>query len=458
MRLTIATIFFVILAIHRISQPLVVIPLSLMLYDIVKYVFAANFVKFEQIISANRFFFLFLLLVIVGILRNNKPITPFAYTLYQATTFLLLSLALCGLVFYHFKRNPNWPKLVVYFVICPFAIFSLINLVLYFMGVTIQGVNYESNDSYVPDAVLLQRLFGISAKRVVFPLVTGINQYSDYVGAVFSISLTFFFYFKKYRYITGSAAFIFLLTLAFTDSRGALIYPFMINGVIYFINKRKRIRRSWRLATILVVLGPLLLFVALPFLGSLGLFDALSRKSGDIESGNTRFFIWGIAGLEFLNFKFIHLVGWGEYGHFASGASRLWSATSDRENAEFALSPHSTFFSILFDYGYLGLVTYLILIWQSFNKVRYIATRNIKLALPLFSFMLYNIIAGFTESFGGVYLFNYMVLFCVVIIVINVQHYLLKKQELAAAILPGAPAVNQEPIEKPVASQRFLPR
>ena len=53
----------------------------------------------------------------------------------------------------------------------------------------------------------------------------------------------------------------------------------------------------------------------------------------------------------------MHIFGYGIYGHYKSGASTLWSNFfTSFEDASELVHPHNTALSVLFDYGYFGLI------------------------------------------------------------------------------------------------------
>ena len=148
--------------------------------------------------------------------------------------------------------------------------------------------------------------------------------------------------------------FITIISLLLTDSRSKFIYPVIVCAVLYWSVKRNAIKH--------IFYGHLLLFwvhftnVLVHYPGMI--FSFLSRSSEDLATLVTlMFFIWLISPMEFLHFNSMHIFGYGIYGHYKSGASTLWSNffTSLRMLQEL-VHPHNTALSVLFDYGYFGLI------------------------------------------------------------------------------------------------------
>lgn len=419
MRLSTLILFVVILSIDKIDPLLVVFPLFFLAFGGYVYSQRCN-INFHRLSKINSGIFLLSLLLLISILRShaNSSVSNYYYSL----CLLLFTWAYATAVFYNFGQlKKSWTKITVSCVLMPVFLLCVLNWVLLWAG--IKFVNQYA-DSGNRKAVFLS-LLGIDANRTVFPLTDGINAYSNYIGGAFSIAIILFLFSKQYKSVTGGISCIFLLTLLYTDSRAALIYPILIAGIIFFF--RNKILGGWiKFLSLIVFIGPLIYTIMLPWLSHLSEFQSLSRGSGDLSSGNDRLFIWSICYKEFLSFKWNHLFGFGKAGHYISGVSATWAANSSTyNNAELALSPHNTMFSILFDYGYVGLITYIVLLWQTLSKISFISKKS-KIAYPFFGFLIYNIFLGITESIGSAFQFNYIVLFIAVITVINAQFYVLK--------------------------------
>lgn len=164
---------------------------------------------------------------------------------------------------------------------------------------------------------------------------------------------------------------------------------------------------------LIFIIGPFVILSILTYFTNY--LDFLVRNSEDLQTGNARTLIWGFSLLEFSDFKPIHLFGYGEYGHYASGASQHWAYIfgSNLENSELT-TPHSIFYSVLFDYGYLGLILLIIYLYSIMKRFKLIEHRNRRMALLGLLFIIYWQLQGITESFYGFY--SYPNLFIIMII------------------------------------------
>ncbi|AMR34053.1 hypothetical protein A0256_22695 [Mucilaginibacter sp. PAMC 26640] len=369
-------------------------------------------------------------------MRNNDPKIEL-----QSAIFILLLVVLCFIFFSSLSINylSNAPsdsnKFITNFILLPYFLFALINLLMYLLNInpTVQVLAEDERGM----AVMFSSL-GFSVRRVIFPLASGLNEYSSYIGGVLCLSFWYLLTYKKGKIIMLAVCGMMLLSLLFVDSRAALIYPILISLVIFILYKFD-ININVKFISFLVVVGPLVFVYLLPLLASdSALSSALSRHNNDIATGNTRFTIWEIALKKFESFEPIHLVGWGSTGHFASGASLRWAYLFGGWKNANMKSPHSTVFSILFDEGYLGLIIYVALLFQSFNRASKLWRYKPITASAFIIFLIYNIMAGFSESLGGLYLINYAYLFFIVIITLNTEYYFIdKRQYYVVTTLPS---------------------
>ncbi len=428
-RIAIIMVFILLLAIQRISPVLSIVPFGFLLYGVLKYFIAQNGINWIKLLKVNNVLFILVMLLIISTLRSNRASGIELSFIYYVLVIFLFGLSYSAINYIAVNRNMSLSYLILYIVVFPFALFCFLNWVLLILGLDFNIKAYLSDE--LPEAVILSKIFGFRALRTVFPLANGINSYATYMGGVFVLSLGLFFFSDKKKTLKAIICILMFVTLLYTDSRGALIYPILILLFLIFLKRNVKYLNWLRFLVILVVIGPLVYIYILPWLGSLSGLNILSRSEGDWASGNTRFMIWAYSFKEFLSFKLIHLVGFGEYGHYGSGVSSQWAASSSRYvNAEIALSPHNTMLSILFDYGYLGLLVYISLLWQSFNRLAFIFRYDNDTPLILLGFLIYNVIAGITESLGSTYVFNYIILFIMVVLLINSKYRNLKRSVL----------------------------
>jgi O-antigen ligase len=130
--------------------------------------------------------------------------------------------------------------------------------------------------------------------------------------------------------------------------------------------------------------------------------EAIMRSKNDLLTGNNRFFIWAFVLEELSNFKFMHLVGYGELGHYGSKLSYEWMDffKYSYDSPEKAASSHNTILQLILDTGYLGLVIYLAIIYKSFHhnvKLWKESGNFFNLIIPFF--IIYINIVGTTEAY-----------------------------------------------------------
>jgi O-antigen ligase len=174
----------------------------------------------------------------------------------------------------------------------------------------------------------------------------------------------------------------------------------------------------------------------LPFLGQYDAFSFLSRSSGDLQTGNSRFLIWGISFAEFAQFKPIHLIGYGEYGHLGSGASKLWENIFSNWEDSGNKTPHNTMLVIMFDTGYIGLFFYISLLYGFIAKMIKIWLWQKPQRYLYLSYFLFMLLQGVTESTFGFYFFDYLFIFFMIFIVEMIDYKKITSESEEIAVTP----------------------
>ncbi|RZK38500.1 MAG: O-antigen ligase domain-containing protein [Pedobacter sp.] len=403
------------------------LPMILMGFTSMKILEKSN-LSFLKLVNINKNLLLFALVGSIALIRTNYIGISFVMSAIQVINLILFIYCFTLICNVEMKRNDaNSYRVIITYLLTPFLLLAVTNFVLYFLGISLtQSQLGEESGTY--QAILLSYI-GIDITRVEFPLAGGLNNYASYVGAVFMINIALIMMLEKKSNLLRASAVVFFITLLLIDTRSSIIYPLLILLCLYLIRNKRRLSKGLKFVSLFVVVGPLLFTVLLPLVSSLPGFEFLERGDNDLQTGNARFFIWLFAFAEFMSFKPIHIFGWGDYGHFGSGVSKNWTSMFQGwANSEYK-TPHNTMLSLIFDYGYIGLILYISVIWQSIERLRYIWDKKPIVAKSLYTFVLYNIITGVTEVLGGFYFPNYILLFYMVTIIINVQYYLLKRQE-----------------------------
>ncbi|WP_157816048.1 O-antigen ligase family protein [Spirosoma pollinicola] len=355
-----------------------------------------------------------LLLILVGNVRSNFPDQTIGFTISRTiNTVLLFSAVFSAFHYYKNKYNYSIVDIVAKFIILPYCLYCLINFLLWAAGISIK--ESVMTDEVVNKKAVLLSYFGLNIDRVQFPLSTGLNNYAVISGAMFTICLVLLFVSntKKYKILTIASCLVFLATLLLIDSRASIYYPILICFTLILWQKSKAYVKNMPYLTYLIVLGPLFLYLMVPLMMVLPFIESITRNSEELATGNSRFLIWSACLLEFIEFKPIHLIGFGYFGHFGSGVSASWSSIFSTWTDGDLKTSHNTFFTILFDHGYLGLVVYVLVIYNTFKRISRFWNINREGNVLLFGFFSFNIFAGITETLIGFYSPNYFILFFV---------------------------------------------
>jgi hypothetical protein len=247
-------------------------------------------------------------------------------------------------------------------------------------------------------------LFGIEMNRVEYPFTGGFNNFAIYLGG---ITLFFLYLSIKHRKITPLLAALLSFAVVLTlDTRITIMLIIFL--VLVFPLYRLIAQIPFIVIILVVIFGPLLLYLILPMMDGQAIVENMNRSQGDLESGNSRFFIWAISISKLTYFDVESVIGYGYQGHYTSGASKMWAFVfKNWINAEMK-SPHSSILSCLFDYGVAGTVVYLSLLKQLWIKARHFVSKHGNWSF--IAFILFYITAGFTETLSGLYNFNFFLL------------------------------------------------
>lgn len=357
---------------------------------------------------------LFILLVFIGILRSSNPNVSFFTLIDKALELLLFStstLLFLNYLINYKKINPT--NILLKVLIMPYGMFCLINIVFWQLDISL--TNHQELD--IGKCVLLSYL-GIDINRVHFPFSSGINNFASITGFFLTLVITLLFSNFKHRIHYVFFCFIFVVVLLLTDSRSALFFPLVSVSMLFIFRLFKIKQWFFYFLPIVPLLSPLILLSALEIFQDSDLVNLVSRESEDTTTANGRILIWGVSLSNLMEFKLIHLIGYGEYGHYASGASKDWAFLFKRWQNGHLATPHNTILMTIFDYGYLGLVS-IILVFRDFVfKTLQYWKSNILYANISFCSLLYIILIGTTESFLGSYSMDsiYVLLFLVILV------------------------------------------
>ncbi|PQJ81101.1 O-antigen ligase family protein [Polaribacter glomeratus] len=387
--------------------------------------FMLSFVFFEEkfnnnngsikVLEKKNFFLLVLLLItVIGVIYNNKPNISVQFKM-----FLILKLVVFVFTFIMAVKNRinhfNYLEVFVKCVFLPFLTFVVINFLL----------SFRNSGSSIGSAVMLSYL-GISINRVQFLLASGTNAYGSQLGILFTLSLIGFFILKSYKKYFFVGCLFSLGSLLLTDSRGPMMYSILIVIVLkFYYNKTERPRFLW-LIPLVGFFGPILLLSFLALLSDSVYGSSLSRTSGDLVTGNSRSVIWFFAISEFFTFDVSHhIFGYGGYGHYAAGISQKYAYIFGNIEDAKLMHPHNTYLSIALDYGYFGVLIYLIVQFIVISNIKKIWNKYRSISLLVLGNLLYYSFVGIGETMFGFYYSNVVYVFFMVnifiFLIINIK-------------------------------------
>ena len=286
-----------------------------------------------------------------GVLSPFPEVNEISYRL------LLLGIMAIGAVFFFQNLKPLEMAPALNHALVMVALFCAVNLVFWAMGM--RSPQADSNLAANAKAVILSYM-GIDMLRVYFPLSWGVNTFGSTSAAVFAAGLIRMLTARKYR-VRALTPLNLLLTIPtfvcilLTDSRGAFAAAIVSAFVgAYFP----------RLAGPAIVAFLTISFLAVFNLGSLSSMNipGLSRDDGSsVLSG--RELIWAPVVLEAVNPTSDHVFGWGHFGHFSSGVSKVYGVVlAGWGDTPELIHVHSTYLQSFVDTGYVGTVALVLFI------------------------------------------------------------------------------------------------
>ncbi|MDI9880067.1 O-antigen ligase family protein [Flectobacillus longus] len=294
--------------------------------------------------------------------------------------------------------------------IYPFILFCLINLALYFLQIKIDDSEVTSYQEAGP-ALLLSK-FGIEMLRVKFPLVTGYNTFAALVGLVFLLQVLITI-FNPFSLVKIFCCTVLLCTLVPIDSRVSIFVPLIIICLTFIFKKISSpfICNLYSTVPYIYFIFPIMLVSIFPLLT--GNIADVQRED---DSEFIRFTIWAISLKVFAAFDIYHLIGYGEFGHYGSNASKQWASIFTSWTNNNLITTHNSVFSILFDMGYIGLIIFIKLNFEITSKVRKYFPVLREVAFIVGGIVLFCSIVGSTESLIGFYFPNFLMYFFFVIV------------------------------------------
>lgn len=307
------------------------------------------------------FGFLFLFSCVVEFVVAGKS---FFYMAVLASNIFFVGV-LAYLVFQRARYND--PVFLVKVVYVNIFIYVAVNLALYFVGIRKSWADQFIVDYDSGRAVMLGAI-GYSVERAYFMLSNGINSYGGVSGVLLGLSIILFRR-TKWAFFSFVAA---AITCLLIDSRSAILFCILAVLISWFVAGRG----YWRLGLFIAILLPLFPLISGVVYYLVGLVfggtDALVRSDSDGGSLGGRSLIWMSAIKVFQEFSLYQVLGYGNAGQVTSGVSSAIGATqefSNYVNVE-SHSVHNFYLQALLNYGYLGFLLVVFLLFSVFSGIR----------------------------------------------------------------------------------------
>jgi len=309
--------------------------------------------------------------------------------------FIWVLIAIFG--FTLFTAAPDEQTRIIYRrgIFIAISLYFIFNLTLYSLGFQSPEVLYVNSTK----AVLLNSV-GINLNRALFPTAGGINSFGTTAGiglvACFVI-LTMPGSKRVDQIISVFGGLSSFAIIIYTDSRGTLAYTSLLIFLILILPKMIYGLLRW-----LPVIAPLLPLTLLSVLRLLPetVVSTLSRSGSDLTNMSNRLVIWNIVLDELINFKWIHLIGFGYRGQVLSGLSRSYSFLFTSYTSSEIASAHNSLLQSVLEVGYLGSFLFIALLFLLMGKLAQTTQRNRNDYTPkaMLFVLAYLILSGITEA------------------------------------------------------------
>lgn len=230
----------------------------------------------------------------------------------------------------------------------------------------------------------IPELFGIDLHRTFFLFTGGVNHFGIMLGFCLVITSAF----KLSIFETVMWWMSALLLVMFIDSRGALL---AIIVALIFSKWRFITPYVWMIApVVMVALGMLLV----------GVEDFyLSREGSTIFSQREYLWALGISGLSVMSWENL-LIGYGVNGFMSNSIASIVSTFFEYRNSIGSL--HNAHLTLLYDYGFVGLVLFIFLNLKIILNLKCLSDERRNLSIKCLIFV------SITSATETVYSFNYL--------------------------------------------------
>jgi hypothetical protein len=281
------------------------------------------------------------------------------------------------------------------YILITFLLFNIANLVYFklYFGDQKAGINS------------IMSLFGVFGYRVYFPLSSGANIYTSQL-ALNSLIALYFFKVSKNKILYAIIYLFYLYMLIIADSRLILLFSFAFSLIYWFsLNTLLTFfKRFWW------VIGIFIFGFLFVFYGT-NLFDSFKRP-GELDGrALSRIEIWTLA--KDVIFSDYHIItGYGLNG-FENNLLESSRKVFDKQHLQ---TSHNFIIQNIIDFGILGIIIILYLIFEVVKKVIKLNSQIISILVVMLLFM------GITESIPSFYSFEPTLFFIAILSILLTQN------------------------------------
>jgi hypothetical protein len=324
-------------------------------------------VKLDKITQHNVYgLFLFIVIIVHGLIFGNFFFRDFA---------VLLTYWIWFIFTYNYFKSTGLRQGLKYMLIT-FLIFNLGNFLFYKISFADQKYGINS----------ILSIFNIYSYRIYFPLSTGANIFASQLALNSVLSIYFLKTSKnKLVYFLIYAFYLYMLVIA--DSRLILFFALSFS-VIYWFSFRVVLEFFKKFWWVFIILLIVFLYI---FYGT-DIFNSFKR-AGEIDGrALSRIKIWSLAGS--IIFEDFHLItGYGINGFEYNMPEELRNVFK----VQYLQTSHNFFIQNIIDFGLIGLVIALYLVYFTLLKTQKIKSQIVTVLMIMILFM------GITESIPTFY-------------------------------------------------------
>jgi len=338
---------------------------------------------------------LYLLVFSVALFRSVGASTGFTWFLMTGRFLTAISMAiLVFFVFYAYAHTGQFDRLWTVIII-GFSSYIIVNIIGAVVGV--ENTFVEIQDWTKDDTVL-----GVLKTRISFPFSANHHAFAIEAGLLCSMVIARMLQPRiQHRFVYILIFLLSIVAILAANTRTPLV---AIAAVLALSTTWRTWGRKLICPLLIIVLIIPVFFTYIdttPWLEDSSIDTSFLSRSKDLRelsTFNNRTMIWRHLFNEFRNIKLIHLVGFGAFGHVATGLCYkygwMWQDSK-------LITCHNTYLQYLLDFGYIGLLLLLAMITNVFNVLKktnkFNGRKPVPVLHPALSAMLYLTVCGLFE-------------------------------------------------------------